>query len=119
MSHETEKSLQSAFVIFNDRFFDNRINPAVKVRLKTHKQMRAAKVHEASAVWRPSINEIWMDKRGAWDQAGIFIRLIHEMTHADIEGTYVGQKWGEQDHGMIFQAELVRLFKAGAYDGLF
>jgi hypothetical protein len=46
------------------------------------------------------------------------ILLIHEMAHAVLEGIYFGHPSHNPGHGMIYQAELYRLFLAGAYDGL-
>lgn len=44
--------------------------------------------------------------------------LIHEMAHAYLDlQDYKGYP-SDAGHGMVFQAELARLFKEGAYDGI-
>ena len=46
----------------------------------------------------------------------VYVVLLHEMAHLSLP-EYAGYP-SEGGHGMRFQAELVRLFNAGAYDNL-
>lgn len=49
----------------------------------------------------------------------IYVTLLHEMAHAYLETIehYKGYR-ADAGHGTQFQGEIVRLMKAGAYDGL-
>jgi len=114
-----EKDMQILFHGFNETFFGNRINRTVKVRLVSPAQLRKInKYHEADAAWRPAVNEIWIDSTYGRSESIACLLLLHEMAHAALESTYVGHPTHNPGHGMIYQAELFRLFMAGAYDGL-
>jgi hypothetical protein len=106
------------FDSLRETFFDNRIAPGVEVRFVPSKQLKVDKKNGSDAVWNPGTREIHIDEMYARSEPMTAILLIHEMAHAALEPTYVGQSSGEGAHGMIYQAELVRLFNAGAYDGL-
>lgn len=115
----TEANLRILFNGFNSAFFNGRLNPCIKVRLVSTARLRHVnKHHEADAMWRPQLDEIWLDKRYARSESYMCILLLHEMAHAALEATYIGHPCINPGHGMIFQAELYRLFHAGAYDGM-
>ncbi len=115
----TEKDMDILFEGFNESFFDNKICPPVKIRFVTEKAMRKVNSREAAdAAWRPRLNEIWIDKSYRRSESICCLLLLHEMAHAALESTYVGHPGHHRGHGMIFQAELYRLIRAGAYDGV-
>lgn len=108
----TDKDLKREFDNLNEFFFDNRI----------------------------VLNDVFFsDMRGASDAAGAYFNvrkqivittqfrgyprmvtelLLHEMAHAhlDLQG-YRGYP-ADGGHGSLFQVEIDRLYKAGAYDGI-
>ena len=114
----TNNNLQETFNTFNARFFGGRLNPGIKVMFKKDLRVGGKKSRFADAMWLPEIFQIWISDRFSRSEPASYISLLHEMVHVDIMETYVGQEWGQGRHGMIFLAEHVRLFKAGAYDGL-
>lgn len=115
----TDVDMKVLFDGFNEVFFAGRINKAVQIHLVPASALRKInKYHEADAAWRPATNEIWIDRIYARSESIAGLLLLHEMAHAVLEGTYVGHPTHNPGHGMIYQAELFRLFMAGAYDGL-
>jgi len=115
----TEKDMVILFEGFNEEFFDGKIQPPVKVRFVSEKDMRKINPREsADATWRPHAHEIWIDKAYCRSESICCLLLLHEMAHAALESTYVGHPGRHRGHGMIFQAELYRLIRAGAYDNL-
>ena len=104
---------------FNEVFFDNKLPRYVKVMFVPEKMLRKInKYHEADAAWRPGDGEIWIDVIYARSESVALQLLLHEMAHVKLEGTYYGHPTKNPGHGMIYQAELYRLFHAGAYDGI-
>ena len=104
---------------FNEVFFDNKLPRYVKVMFVPEKMLRKInKYHEADAAWRPGDGEIWIDVIYARSESVALQFLLHEMAHVKLEGTYYGHPTKNPGHGMIYQAELYRLFHAGAYDGI-
>lgn len=115
----SDSDMKVLFDGFNNTFFGGRINPAVIVLFVPSSKLRNInKHHEADAVWRPQLNQIWIDKLYARSESVAAVLLLHEMAHAALESTYIGHPNSNPGHGMIYQAELYRLFMAGAYDGL-
>jgi hypothetical protein len=113
------KLLASMAHNFNHQFFGGRISPGLKVQLSPQKVLG-----HRQAFFDPKSNSIHIHEIFADFHGPLALTLLHEMVHVDLQETYMGQVENfcesEQDgyHGMIFQAELVRLFKAGAMDGL-
>lgn len=101
----TNKDLQELFDYFNERFFEDRVR--VKVRF--------GKIKEDGLCDTEHITISDTLKR---HPDLIAIVLLHEMTHGYLNETgYVGH---EQDggHSTLFHAEIDRLYRAGAYEGL-
>lgn len=111
-----EKKLNQMFRNFNSRFFDGRLNPGIKVFATPEKCFEK----RVKGFWSPTRNEIHIKQEYADDLGIAALILLHEMVHADLGSSYVGQELfcDDTDHGMIFKAEIVRLFKAGSYDNL-
>jgi hypothetical protein len=112
-----DAGLQLLFDGFSEVFFAGRIAPGVKVRFVASRFLKNKK-QQSDARWVPCIREIHIDEMYARSEPMTAILLLHEMAHAALESTYVGQPTDDPGHGMIYQAELYRLFHAGAYDGL-
>lgn len=113
----TGKGLRFLFDSLNERFFENRISPAYKIRfVQNLKAKHAGKLQRIDGMHRPSTLEILIDQDFARHEDACTITLIHEMAHADLHG-YLGYV-SEHQHGMRYQAKLVELFNLGAYDGL-
>jgi hypothetical protein len=104
--------LKKSFDLYNDWYFDNRI-PANTV-VEFGKTARDSDGTFKFATGKITINEKLKGRNNL-----VLICLLHEMAHARLQHTYIGGTLGDDPHhGMIYQAELVRLFNAGAYDGL-
>lgn len=108
----TTKWLGKEMGKLNERFFDGKIADVVTCRF--------AKIHKsASGVWRPRLQQIlinkWVAESG--DQSYATIILLHEMVHAYLEPEYKGYP-AAGGHGTLFQGEICRLWRAGAYDDL-
>jgi hypothetical protein len=118
MKNLTDRNLKIMFDALNKRFFDSRLCENIWVQFVPQSKIisRVGK-HGADGSWFPGDREILIDKVYARSPSMAAIILLHEMVHADLAGVYFGQA-GDDGHGMVYQSELVRLFKAGAYDGL-
>lgn len=115
----TDEDMAVLYEGFNETFFSSRLPRYIKVRfVPSSKLKKINKHHEADAAWRPGVGEIWIDKIYARSEAVCCTMLLHEMAHAALEGIYTGHPGHNPGHGMIYQAELYRLFMAGAYDEL-
>jgi len=115
----TDSDMNLLFEGFNETFFASRLPSYIRVKFKSPKYLKKINPHhEADAAWRPKLGEIWIDSTYARSESISCIMLLHEMAHAALEGVYVGHPSKNPGHGMIYQAELYRLFLAGAYDGL-
>jgi hypothetical protein len=112
-----DAGLQMLFEGFSEVFFYGRIAPGVKARFVASKLLKNRR-QKSDARWCPLEREIHIDEVYARSEPMTAILLLHEMAHAALESTYVGQPTDDPGHGMIYQAELYRLFHAGAYDGL-
>jgi hypothetical protein len=105
------KFLQKSFDVYNKRYHNNEIPPTKVIFGKT--------TRGADGNYIPARALIVIDEDLKGHEALCMICLHHEMAHAKLEATYRGGTTTEDPHhGMIYQAELVRLFHAGAYDGL-
>ena len=111
----SNKELQKAFHFLSHKFFEGRLHPTIKV------QWADLRSKCANGLWKGYEREINVDRRLmqlGWNP--IYIFLLHEMVHADLETAsdgYVGYKTDE-GHGTRFQGEICRLWRQGAYDGL-
>lgn len=92
----------------NTRFFDNKLPQNLKVRFGELADEGADGIFEDNSI------EIAQYLRATY--ALSYVVLLHEMVHAELEPTYQGYA-KDGGHGMRFQARLVELFEAGAYDG--
>jgi hypothetical protein len=107
-----DSKLRWYFHNYNIQFFQGKIPPSTPVffvkNLKRGRT-RCDGLHEGVT------GSIKIDESLREHESLAVIVLIHEMAHAylDIKGCS-----DFDDHGMIYQAELVRLFNAGGYTGL-
>jgi hypothetical protein len=109
----SERQLRVQFMDFNSGFFGARLNPGIKVSYGN-----IANKFEAIGLWKPKTREIIIDKSLMFaGESAIYVVLLHEMVHADLDYEYVGYA-ENKGHGTIFQGEICRLWRAGAYDGL-
>jgi SprT-like family protein len=109
MKKTTDKQLQKEFDELNERFFDYRLT-AIKIGFK--------KMIKTDGAFNCIDKEIKINDGLRNFPVLTSIVLLHEMAHADLD--LRGYKGYQSDggHGMVYQAELDRLYKAGAYDGL-
>ena len=101
------KQLKKIFNKFNERFFAGRI-PNLVVKFSDIK---------LDGLYRYT-GQILINRGLTKHPALVMIILLHEMAHANLkELGYIGH---EEDggHHTIFFAELDRLYKVGAYEGL-
>jgi hypothetical protein len=107
-----DRKLKKLFDSLNQNYFDDKIPPSTQVVFgKTTKN--------ADGNYRPIENKIVIHSSLKKHDILTTICVLHEMAHAKLNAVYVGGNYSDDPHhGMIYQAELVRLFNAGAYDGL-
>ena len=107
----TDNDLVKEFQRLNERFFDNKIK-LVEIRFMKKMPRNVAGAYNPAHEW------IHIDDglRKFWSE--ISVVLLHEMAHADLNAR--GYRGYPEDggHGGLFQVELDRLYRAGAYDGL-
>ena len=108
----TDKWLKDVYKNFNTRYHDDKL-PDVVVRFGTPKK-------DADAHWDQSTREIVVNENLKGHDTLCYICMHHEMAHVklDAEGYKGGAVSDDPFHGMRYQAELDRLYKTGAYDGL-
>ncbi len=106
------KWLSKEFHNLNKMFFDSKI---IGVTVKFGNLTPTG----ASGVWRRNSRHIVIcnKARATGDGSYVSIILLHEMVHAYLENDYKGYP-KDGGHGTMFQGEICRLIKAGAYDGL-
>lgn len=111
----TRQELQTMFQNLNSRFFDNRIE-AVQVDFK--KNIKIDK-KRADAYLNVSDRLIFINDDIRVSKNSITTSLIHEMIHADLiyNRGYRGYSH-DAGHGMLFQVEIDKLYRMGAYDGI-
>jgi hypothetical protein len=110
MRKMTDKQLQKEFHMLNEQFFDDKL-PWINVcfggnRPGTdgHFDMSRNEIHLSLGLRNfPNLS---------------IIVLLHEMAHASMARQGYRGYPGDGGHGGLFQVELDRLYKAGAYDGL-
>jgi hypothetical protein len=112
----TNKDLARWLKLFNGRFFDGRIDPAVQVRFALSEEDQCDLGDDCDAVYLPDEQLILIEKTFRSYERVTQILLLHEMIHAEFPD-HVSQPFSD-DHGMIFQHRVVTLFNLGAYDGL-
>jgi hypothetical protein len=107
----TDKDLWKEFNRLNDRFFGGRIKlNAIRFATKLP--------FNASGVYSMTKNRILISSNLKTFWTTVSLTLLHEMAHADLDARgYLGYL-EDGGHGSLFQVELDRLYKAGAYDGL-
>ena len=116
MKLATNKDLARWLKQFNRRFFDGRIDPEVQVRFAISEEDRDKLGDECNAVYVPSTRVILIDRVFRGYDRVTQILLLHEMVHAEFPD-HISQP-ASNDHGMVFQHRIVKLFNQGAYDGL-
>ncbi|SRR6266851_1838844 len=107
----SNKWLLEEFERLNERFFDCKIH---------HIRLAFRPLKGKQGVWNPQERLILINSNLIPTGVDfITITLLHEMCHAALECNreYVGYP-SDDGHGTLFQGEICRLIKAGAYDGL-
>jgi len=109
----TDQKLWKEFHHLNSRFFHDKIVLKEIGYLPTKKMPKNANgFYDGHNKW------IFLDSRLQDFPVLTCMILIHEMAHAYLDlQDYKGYP-ADAGHGMMFQAELTRLFKEGAYDGI-
>jgi hypothetical protein len=115
----TVEDLRKGFTYLNNRFFNGEISPSIKLGFMPNCgfEDRGEWVN-VDAFYHEEDHAIMIDSHIAYSSSNVSIALIHEMAHAYLH--LKGYKGYSKDHGhgMMYQAEIARLFNAGAYDGL-
>ncbi len=110
MRKMTNKQLQHEFFLLNDLFFDNKL-PYIEVCFGGN--MKGTDGH-----FNLKRKEIRLSKQLRSLPSLLNVVLLHEMAHANLMlQNYRGYPC-DGGHGMLFQVELDRLYRAGAYDGI-
>lgn len=109
----TNKDLKKSFDSMNELFFNNEVDSNIKVRFASDEDCQDSDgihFHDGQIF-------IHEDFKRHSDMAAL--TLLHEMAHAHLHALgYIG--WPHDGgHGTQFHVELDRLYKAGAYDGMF
>jgi hypothetical protein len=110
----TEKELRTTLKNFNQGFFDGKLNlKHWKIRFGTDRECEYS-----SACADPLTETILINENIKLFRSYIAICLLHEISHAILmqEG-YVGYD-DSGGHSIRFYAEIDKLYKAGAYEGL-
>jgi len=100
----TDKDLCKLFKEYNETLFNNSIDKNISIYFK-----HLWKTDDADGLYLPGV--IFIDSHLKSVPKYARMVLIHEMCHAALPESCV-------DHGMLFQAELVRIFNRGGFDGL-
>jgi hypothetical protein len=108
MKNTTDKKLRQQFDKIDERFFDNRLD-LINVQFKDI---------VPDGMYDMRTGEITIDSKLRKHITLVLIVLLHEMAHASLD--LQGYRGYHEDggHGGLFQAELDRLYRAGAFDGL-
>jgi hypothetical protein len=111
MARMSNKDLQMAYATLNERFFDNRLDPEVKVLFDNELYDDGGE-----GEFCKSERTIRIDSglRKYPDYATA--TLLHEMVHVEYPN-HVSYE-NDSGHGMVFKARIVDLFNRGAYDGI-
>lgn len=108
----THKTLQREFDSLNERFFGGRI------MLRWVGFSNKTLPRHASGAYYNNRKWILIDSGLKAYHNITSVVLLHEMVHADLDlRGYKGYPY-DGGHGMLFQVELDRLYKCGAFDGL-
>lgn len=111
------KDLRRMFMYNNHRFFNNQIPDHIAVVFGKVKHYPDLK--DASGFYDHSEQKIVIDEVLSSFGKSTETIVLHEMAHARlVMDGYLGNTDSGERHGMRFQAEIVRLFNAGSYDGL-
>lgn len=102
------KQLKIFYDELNERFFNNDLPKRATVKFSDMEE-------DGLCTCSEKLIEIHKDLQRHPDL--MIVVLLHEMGHLKLSDDYVGMPT-TASHGMRFQAELVRLFKAGAYDNV-
>ena len=110
--------LQQCFDEFNEKYFDSRLHD-VELSWAIYPRVDGEKVdgycHEAPDLYKS--HKIVLARRLRKSPWMWKIVLLHEMVHMDM--MFAGTPEEEQGfHGPLFNAEMLRLAKAGALNGL-
>ena len=108
MARISNKDLQAIFKIYNERFFDGKIDEHYTVKFEP--------MRDDDGLHIPGAKEILISARLRLHPDLATFVLLHEMAHASLPG-YIGHA-NDGHHGMRFQAKLDELYQKGAYDGL-
>lgn len=110
----TNRILQEMFENFNRGFFNSVINiPKKNVQFGTNR-----KLENGYGFTNRETNEIFINEEIQFIKSFVTIVLLHEMAHLALyQNGYVGYELHAGHHAR-FYAELDRLYKAGAYEGL-
>lgn len=107
------KWLKRSFDVYNSAYHNDALSSGITVIFGTSKK-------GVDAHWEPTTRSIVVSEKLRNHDSLALICLHHEMAHAKLalDGYVGGTVVKDRHHGMRFQAELDRLYKAGAYDGL-
>ena len=107
-----DSKLRQYFNNYNTQFFQDKLPSTTPLFfVKNLKRGR----ERCDAMYSSTTGSIKIDESLRDHENLAVICLVHEMAHAYL---YIKGCSEFDDHGMIYQAELVRLFNAGCYDGL-
>jgi len=106
----TDKQLQKEFHLLNEQFFDDKL-PWINVDF-------GGNLPGTDGHFDMTRNEIHLSPGLRNFPNLLLIVLLHEMAHANMAHRGYRGYPGDGGHGGLFQVELDRLYKAGAYDNL-
>jgi len=113
--------LRGMFMFLNLHFFDNRIPGSMRVEFMKNcgnKESKKDKFKLVDAFFSLREDAIYLDDLLRFFPDYATICLLHEMVHVDLHFRgYEGYPI-DKGHGTGFHAEIARLIKIGAYDGL-
>lgn len=115
----TVDSLRKGFTYLNNRFFNDEIPPSIKLGFMPNCGFESnGKWENVDAFYSEDDHTIMIDSHISYSSSNVSIALLHEMAHAYLHTKGYRGYSKDHGHGMMYQAEIARLFNAGAYDGL-
>lgn len=109
----TDRDLQICAYHIDKTYFDSKLPGTLEVKFVKNLWNKGEK---CDGIFHPSRMIISIDDRLRQHPDMCNIVLIHECAHVSLPNYKGGPM--DKHHGMLFQAKIVELFNAGAYDGI-
>jgi len=112
--------LKQSYLEYNSRYFRGRLPKDCRVIYSDLSKLRYMGAHKATTKdgdRKNSKHIIWIDHKLRWSNKLVDMTLLHEMVHLKLFKKY-GHEVPRGLHGPLFQKEMKRLAKVGAFNRL-